>query len=71
MNMNLAELIDHKVRVWFIGQGQENLIPDMSFDGELKGIDQGTYIFKTKDKNSGADQYVVMPISSCKLSLVP
>ena len=69
--MNLADLTDHKVRVWFIGQGQENLIPDMSFDGVLKGVDQGAYIFLTTDKNTGVERYIVMPISSCKLSVAP
>lgn len=69
--MNLADLNEHRVRVWFIGQGQENLIPDMSFDGVLKGVDQGAYIFLTKDKNSGREQYIVLPISSCKLSVTP
>ncbi|MCL4330405.1 MAG: hypothetical protein M1533_05345 [Candidatus Thermoplasmatota archaeon] len=62
--MNLSDMLEKRVRAWMINQGQENIVPGMSFEGTLKGIDQGTYIIKV---DSDEDDFIVVPIGSCKL----
>lgn len=63
--MNLADLVERPVTVWILNQAQESLVPGPKFNGVLKGVDQGAYIFETEE--SGVKNYVVLPVGSCKI----
>ncbi len=62
--MNLSDMVEKRVKAWMVNQAQQSIVPGISFEGTLKGIDQGTYIIKI---DSDEDDYIVVPILSCKL----
>lgn len=64
--MILNDLIDRKVDVMLLNQGQENLSPKLRFEGVLKGIDQGTYIISASI--NGNDEIIVLPVGLCRLN---
>ncbi|WP_393971208.1 hypothetical protein OXIME_001466 [Oxyplasma meridianum] len=64
--MILNDLIDRKVEVMILNQGQENLSPRLRFEGVLKGVDQGTYILERTLE--GGKEFVVLPIALCRIN---
>lgn len=66
--MILNDLIDRKIEVMILNQGQENLSPRLRFDGVLKGVDQGAYIVERI--SGGRTELVVLPIGICRLNTV-
>jgi hypothetical protein len=64
--MILNDLIEKKVDVMLLNQGQENLSPKLRFEGILKGIDQGTYIISASI--NGRSEIVVLPLGMCRLN---
>ncbi len=63
--MDLSNLIGLDVTVWILNQAQENITPGTKFDGVLRGVDQGAYIFELGGQSSG--QYAVLPVGSCRV----
>lgn len=63
--MNLNDLVGHTATIWILNQGQENLTPGARFEAELKGIDQGAYIFEVRTEDGPV--YSALPIGSCRL----
>lgn len=65
--MNLNDLVGMPATVWILNQAQESLTPGSRFDGILRGVDQGAYIFEVSDP--APESYVVLPIGSCRILL--
>jgi hypothetical protein len=64
--MILNDLIEKKVDVMILNQGQENLSPKLRFEGILKGIDQGAYLISANI--NGQNEIIVLPIGICRLN---
>lgn len=69
MFMNLSDLVGMTVTVWILNQAQESITPGGKFEGVLRGVDQGAYIFETGTPGSGT--YVILPVGSCRLQSNP
>ncbi|MBX8631040.1 MAG: hypothetical protein KIY12_03015 [Thermoplasmata archaeon] len=68
--MILNDFIGKKVRVWILGQGQENLTPGLTFEGVLRGIDQGVYIIEDASAGDGKGKYTLIPAGQCRISII-
>ncbi|MBX8639783.1 MAG: hypothetical protein KIS29_05525 [Thermoplasmata archaeon] len=68
--MNLNDFVGKSVRVWILGQAQENLTPGITFEGVLRGIDQSVYIIENRQDADGTGKYTLIPSGQCKISVI-
>jgi hypothetical protein len=68
--MNLDEFTGKRVKVWILGQAQENLTPGITFEGILRGIDQSVYIIENRQDEDSTGKYTLIPAGQCKISVL-